>query len=494
MSSAILNPLDKSRERETLWKLFGSPALMLNGVQFCLLSLIVAGALCASPADDDGGLALLKSGRVSEAIAQLESVRNRRPDSADVLYTLAQAYFAMERNSDAASVLTDLARRHAKDPAVLTAAGSLLLTHSMSEPASGILAQAEQLDPNNPMLLSLLAKAQLASGHAEASTVTLRHLLSSLKRTPAAENQSSLQTAAATAAALLEANPKNMSQRMLAAEFAFLQSRFTEVVRILSPSRLAAERDPDYFNLLAASYAGLGEYTKAIAAGNQALSISPMRQDLILNLAGVHQKARDNQAAIRILQNAVSKGVRSAEIYFALALSQFNFGSYADAVGNCDRALLSNPDFSRALLLKGRANTRMAHREGAIAAFRSALRIDAGCDYCRYELASQLAEAGDPVEAETLLRQVTQRAPQNAAAQYQLGKLLASRGESLGAIAALEAAVAADRNYEGAWYQLAKLYSQSGESAKAAAAFATVKQIKDQRRSAAETRLPKVNP
>ena len=98
------------------------------------------------------------------------------------------------------------------------------------------------------------------------------------------------------------------------------------------------------------------------------------------------------------------------------------------------------------------------------------------------------------MEAETLLRQVTQRAPQNAAAQYQLGKLLASRGESLGAIAALEAAVAADRNYEGAWYQLAKLYSQSGESAKAAAAFSTVKQIKDQRRSAAETRLPKVNP
>ncbi len=473
---------------------FGVHPLMLNRVHFRTLFLFAAAAaaLCAGPAEYDNALALLKAGRAAEALTHLESARARQPDDPDILYTLAQTYFVLQRPSDAASSLSELAQRHNHDPAVLTAAASLLLAHSMPRPAAGILTKAERIDPNNPMLLSLLAKAQLGSGSADASDATLRTLLSSLKRTTAGETQSSMQNALETATALRVANPKSVSRALMAAEFAFLLNHFADAVRILDPLRPLALRDPDYFNLLGASYAGLGEFPKAIAAGNRALSIAPLRQDLILNLAGVYQKARDNQAAIRMLQNAVAKGAVSPEIYFALALSQFNFGSYSNAVGSCDRALKANPQFDRALLLKGRTFARMAHGQEAIAAFRVALRINAACDYCRYELAAQLADAGDAGEAETLLREVAKHSPQNAAAQYQLGKLLASRGEMQEATEALEAAVASDRNYESAWYQLAKLYSQTGETAKAAAAFATVKQIKEERRSAAEARMPKV--
>jgi tetratricopeptide (TPR) repeat protein len=458
-----------------------------------ILPLLVTAALWAGPSEYEEALALLKAGRAAEAVSHLELARVWQPDDPNILYTLAQTYFVLARPADGAASLSDLARRHAEDPAVLTAAGSLLLTHSMPGPAAGILTQAERIDPNNPMLLSLLAKAQRGSGQAEASARTLRNLLSSLKRTAATETQSSIQNAFQTATALQVANPKSLPLGMLAAELAFLLNRFADVVRILEPLRPAAARDPDYFNLLAASFAGLGDFVKATAAGNRALEIAPGRQDLILNLASVYQKARDNETAIRVLQTAVSNGVVSPEIYFALALSQFNFGSYADAVGSCDRALAANPKFDRALLLKGRAYARMAHREDAIAAFREALGIDPGCNYCRYELAEQLADAGEPAEAESLLRQVVERSPDNAPAQYQLGKLLASRGETHQAIAILEAAVAIDQNYEGAWYQLGKLYSQTADTGKAKFAFAKVKQIKHQRRSAAETRMPKVN-
>jgi tetratricopeptide (TPR) repeat protein len=480
---------------------FGFSTFMLNRVHFrstgstgigMILPLVVAAAMWAGPAEYEEGLALLKAGRAAEAASHLELARGRQPDDPDILYTLAQAYFVLARTADAVSSLSDLARRHARDPAVLTASGSLLLAHSMFEPAAGILMQAQRIDPSNPMLLSLLAKAQLGSGNAEASAGTLRNLLSSLKRTAATETQSSLQNALETATALHVANPKSAPLGMLAAEVAFLLNRPADVVRILEPLRNAAARDPDYFNLLAASFAGLGDFVKATAAGNRALEIAPTRQDLILNVAGVYQKAVDNQTAIRILQTAVAKGAVSPEIYFALALSQFNFGSYSDAVDSCDRALALNPQFDRAFLLKGRAYARMTRREEATAAFRQALRIDSACDYCRYELAEQLAEA-EPAEAESLLRQVVQRSPKNAAAQYQFGKLLASRGETDQAILALEAAVAADQNYESAWYQLGKLYNQTVEHAKAKAAFAMVKRIKDQRRSDAEGRMPQVN-
>jgi tetratricopeptide (TPR) repeat protein len=473
---------------------------MLNRIYFIaltgigmILHLVVTVTMWAGSAEYEKGLALLKAGRAADALSHLESARRGQPDNPDILYTLGQTYFVLGRTADAASSLLELAHRHTSDPIVLTAAGSLLLAHSMPGPALEILTQAEGLDPNNPMLLSLLAKAQLGTGHAAASAGTLRHLLSSLKRTGATETQSAIQNAFETASALHVRNATSVSAGMLAAELAFLLNRFGDVVRILEPLRAAALRDPDYFNLLAASFAGVGDFAQATAAGKRALEIAPGRQDLILNLAGVYQKARNNQAAIRLLQTTVSKGVLSPEIYFALALSQFNFGSYSDAAVNCDRALAANPQFDRALLLKGRAYARMARREDATAAFRAALRMNTACDYCRYELAEQLAQTGQPAEAESLLREVVQRSPENAAAQYQLGKLLASRGETQQAIASLEAAVAADNNNESAWYQLGKLYSQTVETAKAKAAFAMVKQIKDQRRSAAESHMPKAN-
>ena len=473
----------------------------LNRVQFrpaissgigMIVPFLMITAIWAGPTEFEEGRALLKAGHSAKALAHLELARTRQPDDPDILYTLAQAYFVLERKTDAASILADLARRHSQDPAVLTAAASLLLAHSVTGQAVEILIQAERIDPNNPMLLSLLAKGQQGSGNAEAAAATLRKFLSILKRTSSTETQSSIQNAVDTATAIHAANPQSLPLGMLAADLAFLLNRFSDAVRILEPLRPSAARDPDYFNLLSVSYAGLGDFAKAAAAGNRALGIAPMRQDLILNLAGVYQKARDNQTAVRLLQTAVSKGAASPEIYFALALSQFNFGSYPDTVASCDRALAANPQFDRALLLKGRAYVRMAHREQAIGAFREALRINSACDYCRFELAEQLAGA-EPVEAESLLRQVVEHSPKNAAAQYQLGKLLASRGEIHDAILALEAAVTADRNNESAWYQLAKLYSQTGETAKGTAAFATVKRIKDQRRSAAEARMPKVN-
>src|SRR6266851_508032 len=116
---------------------------MLNRVHFrstgstgigMILPLMVTAAMWAGPAEYEEGLALLKAGRAAEAASYLELARGRQPDDPDILYTLAQAYFVLARTADAVSSLSDLARRHARDPAVLTASGSLLLAHSMFEP------------------------------------------------------------------------------------------------------------------------------------------------------------------------------------------------------------------------------------------------------------------------------------------------------------------------------------------------------------------------
>jgi tetratricopeptide (TPR) repeat protein len=227
----------------------------------------------------------------------------------------------------------------------------------------------------------------------------------------------------------------------------------------------------------------------ATAFARQAAKLAPKRQDIVLNLAAVYQKARNNPEAIQTLRQALANGMTSTELWFALALSEFNMGAFAEAIAGCDRALALNPHFERALQLKGRSYARMSRPDDAVRAFRAALEANNACDYCRSELAAVLVTLGRNAEAESLLSGVAARFPGNAGVQYEFGKLLAARGENMRAVAALEAAVKADPKHDQAWYVLARLYSQTGERSKAAAAFNTVRRLQEERRSAAERRL-----
>jgi tetratricopeptide (TPR) repeat protein len=454
-----------------------------------LIAISTAASAGAAPSGYERGLALLREGRLTEAVGHLETARTQSPGNAEVLYSLAACYFGLDRTADALKISSELSDRHARDPAVLLAVGSLLLKHQLPARAEELFTQADNLNPGNPMVLAYLARAQLLNARDDASLDTLRRLISGLRRTANPDTQSALAHAFDTASELGRRQPASLPRALVSSELALLQNHYEQALQILEPHRAAGWPNADYCNLLALLYVRLDRVTDATAAAEQALKLAPNRQELVLNLAGIHQKARNNQAAIRVLQRAVAAGPATAEIHFALALSHFNSGNYAVAVASCDRAIALEPSFDRALLIKGRSYSRMSRPREAEEAFRSALRINDACDYCRYELATVLAGTGKLTEAESLLSVVVKRSPENAAAQYQFAKLLAGRGETKAGVAALETAVKADPNHDGAWYLLGRLYAKTGRQEKAAAAMATVKRLKNERRSAAEARV-----
>ncbi len=196
-------------------------------------------------------------------------------------------------------------------------------------------------------------------------------------------------------------------------------------------------------------------------------------------LGPAQSEVAPSQSAIALLQEASAQGTASPEIYFALALSQFNFGSYEPAVRNCERALALDPRFDRAALLKGRVLAKLSRPKEAIASLRSALELNPACEYCRYELASVLLAENKLAEAEALLRQITAATPSNASAQFKLAKLPDARRDTPGAIAALKAAVAANPDQDEAWYLLGRIHLRNGERAQAEHELAKVKQIKE---------------
>jgi len=459
-----------------------------------LLPLLFAlAALCvAAPGaseDYDKALAKLKEGRPAEALPLLEAARERQPSDPDVLYNLAGCYFSLNRSDEGVRMAEELARQNSRDPAVLLAAASLLTEHGSPAKAAEMLTAADALAPGNPLVLNSLASAQLKAGDMGGAATSLERLLSNLRRTLSPETRATLASASQTAATLQAADPTSVRLGMLAAEFDLTAERPAEALETLRPLAAAAVRDPDYYKLLALADTRLHRLPEAIAAGRSALQLAPTRQDLLVNLAGVYQMARDNEAAIRLLQDAVRRGEASPEIYFALALSQFNFGSYEDAVRSCDRALTIDPKFDRAALLKGRSYEKLSKRGEAIEWLGRALKLNPACEYCRYELASTLIAENRLPEAEPLLRQVVATTPSNVSAQYELGKLLDARGETADALAALHAAVAADPDQDKAWYLLGRIYARKGDKVQAEHAMAAVKEIKERRLHAARQHL-----
>jgi Flp pilus assembly protein TadD len=454
--------------------------------------MTLAAVLAASSPEYDRGVAALRAGRPAEALTHLEAARLKAPNDIEVLYSLATCYFALGRSEDALTSARAIVSKNAADPAVLLAVASLLLNNKLGGEAEGLLVRADSLNPGNPMVLAWLARTQAGYGKPDAAVDSLRLLLSTLRSTAAPETRAAVEHAFDTAAALSKQDQASVPRAVTAGELALRLNREAQAFEILQPLRTAGWTNPEYCHLLALVCARTNRLTEAAAAAEQAVKLAPQRQEFVLNLAAVHQAARDNPSAILVLQRAVASGTTSAEIHFALALSQFNMSAWTKALTSCDRALALNPAFERALQLKGRCYGRMAKPQEAASAFRAALKLNSACDYCRIELASALVSLGKVEEAESLLSEVARRSPSNAAVQYDLGKLLADRGNTAGAIASLEAAVRADRNHDSAWYLLGRMYAKNSEATKSAEAFATARRLKEERRSAAERRLSSI--
>src|SRR5262249_12881806 len=157
----------------------------------------------AIPADSyNRAVSLLREGRAREALPLLEAAREGHPGDPDILYHLARCYFALGRSTDGASAAEDLARRNPRDPAVLLAAGSLLLEHGVPAKSADILSGADALAPGNPLVLNSLALARWKSGDISGATASLEQLLTSLRRTLTPETRAALASASETATAI----------------------------------------------------------------------------------------------------------------------------------------------------------------------------------------------------------------------------------------------------------------------------------------------------
>ncbi len=128
----------------------------------------------------------------------------------------------------------------------------------------------------------------------------------------------------------------------------------------------------------------------------------------------------------------------------------------------------------RTHLLRGRLAFQAGRFGEAAEAFRQALVADPTSVRARVNLASALAEGGDPGAAIEMFEQALAADPGNTAAHFNLGRLLAARGDLSGAGFHLNAAAELDPRDRTALFELGRVFAAQGAWASALESFRAI--------------------
>ena len=288
---------------------------------------------------------------------------------------------------------------------------------------------------------------------------------------------------------LREKDPQSVRAGYLLGEIRFLQSHFKEALEILNPLRSASLKDADYFNLVGMCLGGLNQLSEAAQAVITAITLAPQRPDLYFNLAGLYQKAGDNRGAIEVLKRALSKGMVTPEIQFALGLSYYNLGNLSAANASFGKAVKMRPEFGKAYFYVARCSNRLGNTTEAVASYRKSIALNPN-DFLAYlELGEILLSLQENTEGVQLMEKAVRLNPNDSESHYQLGKVYSKLGKVTPAVTELERAIALNPDQDGAYQELARLFLKEGKKEQAESLLTTLNDRKQKRKAQYEKKV-----
>ena len=192
---------------------------------------------------------------------------------------------------------------------------------------------------------------------------------------------------------------------------------------------------------LARKHYDAGKLSEAESICRQILGVQPSHLDA-LNLLAVSVSVKGhNEAAIELINKAISMNPLAAMYYSNLAVFQNNLGQYDAAIESAREAIRLRPDFPDAYYNLGNAFRDKGDLDSAAEQYRKALNINPTYVMAHHELGSILVLQGKLSQAIDVFQQALKIKPDYANAQYSLGNAFKDMGRIDEAIDAMRAAM-----------------------------------------------------
>lgn len=390
---AFRTVLHDQPELATIHYLLGQAYQLTGDTNLAKDSFERAVALYPDQVDAKRSLAVLesKSGRYQQARARLDDLLKQRPDDVIALDMLMTLDLVMKNWQGAEQTLTRLREiSTGNNPVALLAEGRFYEAQRRLSEARRAYERATALDPNEPEPLLSLVKVEVALGQATQSRTRLEALLVSHKDHPFAHGllgevlslTREYEEAALHYREAVRLNPKWMTPWLNWATLSLSQKKPDIAVHVLEEGLKANPESEELHMLLASAHSEQGQIDLAIdayettlrlnprnllAANNLAVLLVDYKSDpsslqrafslsrdfekeaphplFIDTLGWVRFKMGQQEEAIRLMKDAVSKSPEMSVLNYHLGIAFFHSGQRAEARTHLSKALKGSDPF-----------------------------------------------------------------------------------------------------------------------------------------------------
>lgn len=238
-----------------------------------------------------------------------------------------------------------------------------------------------------------------------------------------------------------------------------------------------APSDPEAHRLLASLLLAFDREAEAVTEFQVFLSLSAQRPDRgFRQVAGQLSRARDQAAALRVMQRLLAVHESEPNAWYAQAWLAAQFNQVDEAMTALDRAQALKPDWPQAVVLRARLLGQQGKKEGALAYLEAQLKGPlAEVPEVRLSYARVLTDLNRLDEALHEFDRLAERFPDNAEIRYSAGIVALNLKRYDEAKTHLEHVLALGQRVLEANYYLGRLYELQGDAQQALRHYLSVR-------------------
>lgn len=293
------------------------------------------------------GAVLLEVGRYEEAIRHIEAAVAVQPDSADMQFSLAQAYMNVDRSVEARAALDEALRLQPDWPPALTMLALIELKQGRHDAALETVNRLRRAHPNDASAMVLEGEVHTHRQDYVSAVAAFERAVaagagrSAVLRAYMARRDGGMSLSEAPLRTHLDANPDDTVVRSFLAQHYYFEGNSTEAI---GEYEKAVQADPDnaaVLNNLAWLYQESGDLDRALQLAEQAWSLDRRSGSIADTLGWIYRDLGQMEKSKQMLNDAGRLAPDNGEIQYHRATVLFETGD-VEAARELLTALLSS--------------------------------------------------------------------------------------------------------------------------------------------------------